>query len=263
MQATLHRKPPSTTWLGALGGLLITAVIGAVLAVASPGQAQTNLPPCGGPARPFICDDSHVANEDVYVLRDRRPSPDIVVEEGTTGEIGDLSRNTRQQVVYWLSGDDADDFSIDADGVVSNVRAFDYSVDREFNFNVNVRFVFDRYEDFGISRAYTVTVAGEGTVPPPLPEAPTNLRSTDWQRNSVTLSWDDPDDDSITGYQILRRLRGCRGCKLQVYVADTGSADTTYTDTGGVTDKWYVYRVKAINETGVSSWSNYVWGVAR
>jgi len=262
MQATLHRKPPSPTWLGAMGALLITAVIGAVLAVASPGQAQTALPPCS-PNNPFVCDDSDVANEDVYSIVDRR-AQSAEIEESFVGVVGDYSRNTRHEVIYWLSGPDADDFSIDADGVVSTTRAFDYSdpADRQLSFDVNARYVFDRYEDFNISRAVTVSVQPAGSVPPPLPAAPQNLRSTDWQ-SSVVLSWDDPGDDSITGYQILRRLRGCNRCKLQVYVADTGSADTTFTDTAGVTDKWYVYRVKAINETGVSSWSNYVWGVAR
>ena len=36
------------------------------------------------------------------------------------------------------------------------------------------------------------------------PPAPTNLTATVNDDGSVTLSWEAPDDDSITGYQILR-----------------------------------------------------------
>ena len=55
----------------------------------------------------------------------------------------------------------------------------------------------------------------------------------------MTLTWDDPDDDSITGYVILRRVRvNDQGGDFSVLVANTGSAATTYT-----------YRIKAINES--------------
>ena len=47
---------------------------------------------------------------------------------------------------------------------------------------------------------------------------------------AVTLSWDDPADDSITGYQILRRNRQDAGDHLGVLVDDTGRARQTYTD---------------------------------
>ena len=75
---------------------------------------------------------------------------------------------------------------------------------------------------------------------------------------SVTLSWDAPDDESVTGYQILRR-RPTEGEKtLLVYVEDTGSAETTHTDTEVTAGIRHVYRVKAINAAGLSQWSNYV-----
>ena len=49
---------------------------------------------------------------------------------------------------------------------------------------------------------------------------------------SVSLYWNAP-DDKATGYRILRRRSSMGEPKLLVYVADTGSAATTYTDTEG------------------------------
>ena len=91
----------------------------------------------------------------------------------------------------------------------------------------------------------------------PVPDKPTGLEAT-VTHGQVTLTWDDPGDDSITGYVILRRVReNDTGGDFSVLVADTGSAATTYTDdtvSGGLT---YTYRIKAINEHGVSERSSW------
>lgn len=42
---------------------------------------------------------------------------------------------------------------------------------------------------------------------------------------------------------------------LTVYVSDTGSTATTYTDTGTSLATRYVYRIKAKNDHGASPWS--------
>ena len=42
-----------------------------------------------------------------------------------------------------------------------------------------------------------------------------------------------------------------------MYVEDTGSTATTYTDTNATAGVRHVYRVKAINAAGLSQWSNY------
>ena len=73
------------------------------------------------------------------------------------------------------------------------------------------------------------------------------------------LTWDDSQDDSITGYVILRRIPGVdpEG-QFDELVSDSGSAATTYTDTNVTAGIRHVYRVKAINAEGLSEWSNYV-----
>ena len=95
------------------------------------------------------------------------------------------------------------------------------------------------------------------TPAPPVPDQPTGLEATA-THDSVTLTWDDPGDHSITGYVILRRVReNDTGGDFDVLVADTASATTTYTDdtvAGGLT---YTYRIKAINQYGASERSRW------
>ena len=71
------------------------------------------------------------------------------------------------------------------------------------------------------SEGNPVTVLG--SVPPVAPAAPANLTATS-TIDSVTLTWDDSGDDSITGYKILYRTPATQS-ELGVLVADTGSAE--------------------------------------
>ena len=74
----------------------------------------------------------------------------------------------------------------------------------------------------------------------------------------MVLTWDDPDDDTIDGYVILRRNRDTdRKGEFRELVADTGAAATTYTDDTVVAETNYTYRIKAINEHGVSERSRW------
>ena len=93
----------------------------------------------------------------------------------------------------------------------------------------------------------------------PIPDKPTGLSAV-VSHEAVTLTWDDPQDDSITGYVIQRRDRAIHPVGTFVTLAgDTGSTDTTYTDDSVEPDKQYVYRIKAINEHGeVSDKSDWI-----
>ena len=101
--------------------------------------------------------------------------------------------------------------------------------------------------------------AGDDQQTPESPPAkPTNLTATVNADRHIVLSWTAPDDDSVTGYQVLRRRPSEGESALLVYVADTESTATTFTDTGVTAGVTHVYRVKAINAAGLSGWSNYV-----
>ena len=89
------------------------------------------------------------------------------------------------------------------------------------------------------------------------PAKPTGL-SAAASHDQVVLTWDDPGDDTIDGYVILRRTRGvdARGVFTEL-VANTGAAATTYTDDTVSAGTPYTYRIKAINEHGTSKRSHW------
>ena len=121
---------------------------------------------------------------------------------------------------------------------------------------IKVRVTFT--DDLGNETTLT-SAATDAVAPPEPPDKPTGL-SPVVAHDAVTLAWDDPQDDSITGYVILRRDREIHLAGTFVTIAgDTGSADTTYSDDTVEPDKQYVYRIKAINEHGeVSEKSDWI-----
>ncbi len=91
-----------------------------------------------------------------------------------------------------------------------------------------------------------------------VPAKPTGVVATA-THDSVALAWDDPSDASITHYQIFRRDRDVHDAGEFVTIEDdTGSAAASYTDDTVEPEKRYVYRVKAVNQHGASTWSNFV-----
>ena len=95
---------------------------------------------------------------------------------------------------------------------------------------MQVTFTDDADNEETLTSTATVAVAAA----PEPPAKPTGLSST-VSHDSVALTWDDPQDDSVTGYVILRRDKEIHEEGTFVTVApDTGSAANTYTDdTGG------------------------------
>ncbi|WP_420626849.1 fibronectin type III domain-containing protein [Candidatus Poriferisodalis sp.] len=80
-------------------------------------------------------------------------------------------------------------------------------------------------------------------------------------RDVVTLSWDDPGDDTVTGYVILRRDKATQAVGVfSTVTADTGTPDTTYVDAYVERNRRYVYRVQAINPAGISERSRWARG---
>ncbi len=130
------------------------------------------------------------------------------------------------------------------------------ATDEGATIKVQVSFSDDADNAESLTSTATAVVAG-----PEPPAMPTGL-SPSVSHDTVSLTWDDPQDDAITGYVILRRDREIHLVGTFVTIAgDTGSTDTTYTDATVEPDKQYVYRIKAINEHGeVSEESDWVRG---
>ena len=122
---------------------------------------------------------------------------------------------------------------------------------------VEVTFTDDADNEESLTSAATAAVAAAEPAEPP--DKPRGLEATTVTHDSVTLTWNDPGDDSITGYVILRRDRDndAEG-HFDELVADTGTAATTYTDDTVAAEARYTYRIKAINEYGTSERSRWV-----
>ena len=90
------------------------------------------------------------------------------------------------------------------------------------------------------------------------PAKPTGL-SASATHQSVTLTWDDPGDEAITGYVVLRRIPGVdpEG-QFSELVSNTGTDAITYTDGTVEAETRYTYRIKAINEHGTSERSRWL-----
>ena len=117
-----------------------------------------------------------------------------------------------------------------------------------------------------ISLAIWISFSASGTaLAQEAPSArPTGLSVSSEEFHSVSIAWDDPQDDSITGYQVLRRSRdgdtygdGQGAAEFVAIKDDTGTASTEYSDNSVTPETRYVYRVKARNSAGLSERSSY------
>ena len=170
----------------------------------------------------------------------------------TTGVEDDDGLDAVSFNFQWLA-DDAD---------IEGATGSSYTIteaDEGLVIQVRVSFTDDAGNSETLTSEGTEAVASsepENPVEPP--PAPQNLVATVNSDGSVTLTWEAPDDDGITGYRILRRRPTEEEDTLLVYVADTESTATTYTDTNVTAGVQHAYRVMAINGAGAGPVSNFV-----
>ena len=171
-----------------------------------------------------------------------------------TSTVSDADGLTNVSYSYqWIRSDGSTDTDIqDATGSTHTL----VDADEGQTIRVKVSFTDDAANEESLTSAATAEVAAGAPTDPPA--APSNLRGVANADGTVTLSWDAPNDDTVTGYQILRRRPREGENTLLVYVNDTGSTATEYTDRDVTSDVRHAYRVKAINAAGISRWSNFV-----
>ena len=167
-----------------------------------------------------------------------------------TSEIVDEDGLSNVQYEYqWLADDTA----------IAGATALTYTLvaaDEGKAISMRVSFTDDAGNDETLTSGATDAAAAAQPTEPPA--RPTGLSATA-SHDSVTLTWDDPPDDSITGYVILRRVReNDEGGEFSELVANTGSAAAGYTDDAVAAGITYTYRIKAINEHGVSERSRWL-----
>ena len=79
------------------------------------------------------------------------------------------------------------------------------------------------------------------------PAAPTGLTASQVTHESLTLTWDNPEDDSITGYEVLR---GPDADSLSTLENDTESVSTRYEDNTVEQETTYHYAILAFSTAG-------------
>ena len=183
-------------------------------------------------------------------------SDQTVAEGGTVTLTGSAADADNDDLTYLWSHDSSMDIVFgSADSLSTTITA--PQVDAETTVTVTLTASDD---DESVSDTLTLTITDVPVIIPPaiqpVPDAPQNLVASS-THNSITLTWDQPDDDSITGYKILSRTPATQN-QLSTLVENTGSQGTSYTATDLDADTRYVFRVMAINESGESTRSNFV-----
>ncbi|MDE2804222.1 MAG: fibronectin type III domain-containing protein [Gemmatimonadota bacterium] len=95
-----------------------------------------------------------------------------------------------------------------------------------------------------------------GTTDAAPPAQPLNLRARGAGPTSITLDWQAPAADGgapVTSYSVQRR--GPNDGTWFIVRPNTGSTETTFTDTGLRPATAYRYQVRAINSAGAGAWS--------
>ena len=152
----------------------------------------------------------------------------------------------------WVSNDGTSDTNIT--GATSSTYTL-VTTDEGNTIKVRVSFTDDSdNEETLTSEATAAVTAAEPDEPPARPQGLTGTVAHD----AVSLTWDDPGDASITGYQILRRDRALHDSgDFQLHVNDTGSAAAAYIDRDVSPEGSYVYRIKARNAAGLGGRSGF------
>ena len=171
----------------------------------------------------------------------------------TAGITDDDGLNNVSYGYQWIRNDGTSDTEIqDATGETYPL----VDADEGKTIKVKVSFTDDADNEEALTSTATAEVAAAAPTEPP--GRPRNLTGAANADGTVTLSWDAPNDDTVTGYQILRRKPREGEKTLLVHVNDTGSTATQHTDRDVTPDVGHAYRVKAINAVGLSRWSNFV-----
>lgn len=109
-----------------------------------------------------------------------------------------------------------------------------------------------RLNEFAMCPFTVAQIGWTSAVPRPAPSAPSGLVASASSPTQVTLVWQDTSGVE-DGFQIERR-GGTSAEFSQIGIVAANS--TTYTDASVLPNTAYVYRVRAFNDTGVSSFTN-------
>ena len=197
-----------------------------------------------------------LAEPDETVQNDPPPAPTELMATQVGHSVLTLTWNDPQDDTITgyrvLRGDEADNLSVINSDTGSNATEYeDSTVEPETTYHYAVLAL---SQDGNGARSITsVTTLAEPESKDPSQEPvvqidpPTGLAESNVKHNSLTLTWDDPNNDTITGYRILK---GTEPDNLSVTKDDTGSTNTKYTDSEVEKATTYFYSVNALTTNG-------------
>ena len=232
----IHSAPRQTAVITAFALLLVTAAL--LLFLQSPAEAQGN--------------DKATSN---LALSSPHPGELVITWDAPSDVPDDYRVTWKKSTAKWPSYKN--------DNTVEGGNAFptgtshtvsDLEEGTEYHVRVRARY-YNGNGDVEQSGQWSQTAPI--TISSSPPAKPTGL-STSPSHDSVLLSWTDPSDNGITGYQVLR---GPDAANLTVLTDNTGSAATSYTDDTVTAETTYVYAIRARNAHGLSPQSDGVSAV--
>ena len=214
--------------------------------------------------------DAHPASKEEPVQQPARDAPDPPA--GTIDTLTTTDDDTGQLLLTWEAptapnadptdyhvnwGKSTEDYPADTaeagnahpTGTTHTLAGLEF--DTDYNVRLRARYTDGENADSPWNGPWTETTA---QVKLPLPAAPFMGGTAVSPDGEVLLSWFNlEEDDSITGYQILR---GPKADSLVIIEDDTGSSSTSYTDETPPAGQTHTYAVKARNASGLSPLSN-------
>ena len=180
----------------------------------------------------------------------------VYYEEDSTDAVDTYTADDPEKdpITWSLAGDDSEDFTISAAGVLTFSTPPDYEnpADKDTN---NVYLVTVQASDGTntVSLDVTVTVR-DAADPPPAPDAPTVTAAATDGHTALSVSWQEPATTGIppiTGYDVEYQKQGAEDWSSE-NVAITG---VTAAITSVLPDTLYEVRVRAENADGWGEWS--------
>ena len=235
MNAAARRDPSARGWVGLsvlIAALLLVAgmvLTGSGLAAPADAQAEAG-------AIPSLTLDSNEPGQLVITWATPDPAPTDYRIRWANASMGFPSYNAPNEPERGNShpAGDANTLTLDnltpGENYKVQIRARYYNADRS---------VHER------SGPWTATATQRVKAHPPA--APTGLTASQVAHDSLTLTWNDPQEAGITGYRVLR---GTDAGSLSTIEADTESAGAEYTDTTVAAETTYHYAVLALSADG-------------
>ena len=188
----------------------------------------------------------------------------ISVIQGSQTTTSQLQVNSQDNNGNPITGFYTELYASNGTQIGAGYTPFSFTLNNADTYTVHVenfgKFMFSHWLDTGstdANRTISITTNESITaVYKTVPQPPTGLNATAVSSSQINLNWNAPTNDggsSVTSYEIKRSTDGSTWLVL---VKNTGTTDTTYSDTGLSPNTTYYYRVFAINDVGTSLRSN-------